>query len=176
MPLRTFLAILWICNLTFLVGCASLVPQNDEELSGGQSSVLKERGPVSDVFEASYDEVWRALQKTVVKFPIVINNIDQGVLETEPVKINQFWPRPFPQEVPPRGKYVLRITVVKGVKGGADATKIIIGKKVGIERDFFSEEKQLPSDGYEESMILYRIEREVTLERTLKKAFEGGKI
>ena len=50
------------------------------------------------------------------------------------------------------------------------ATKVTLTKDVTLQSDFFSDPKFLPSDGLEEKTILYRIGREIQIERALAKA------
>lgn len=168
MPLRMLHAILLISSLTFISGCALLEPPDDDTIN-------QKQGPAARVYKASYDEVWRALQKTLIKYPIVVNNIDQGVLETEPVKVDSIWARPYKSANKNRvGKFTLHVNVIKGRIKGAEATRLMVLKKVAVGRDFFSDDKYLPSDGFEEDIIIYRVHREIVLERSLKKAFEKG--
>jgi hypothetical protein len=166
MLLHTFRAILLISSLISIVGCALLEPPDEEAIN-------EKRGATHRIFKASYDEVWRAVQKTLMKFPIVVNNIDQGVLETEPVKTNAIWARPFQIKASrQKSKFTLHVNVIKGRVKKSEATRVVVLKKVVLGRDFFSDDKQLPSDGYEEDILLYRVQREITLERSLKRAFE----
>lgn len=162
-------AIHLISSLVFLSGCALFDTANEpaalDDFKGGAAS---------QVFQASYDEVWRAAQKTLIKFPIILNNIDHGVIETEPQQFDLIWPRPYSVNNSRRlGKYTLNLNIIRGKINGEEATRVIIVKKVKVERDFFSEEKQLSSDGYEENIILYRIQREIVLERSIKRNFES---
>lgn len=165
MILPTYRATLLISSLLFYSGCALL--DTPDKTAAHDIEV-----PASQIFQASYDEVWRATQKTLVKFPIVVNNIEQGLIETEPLQLDLIWPRPYPiNNKRQLGKYTLHVNVVKGRINGEDAIRVILLKKVKVERDFFSEVKQLSSDGYEENIILYRIQREINLERSVKRAF-----
>ena len=51
-------------------------------------------------------------------------------------------------------------------------TKVSILKEVRMQRDFFSDPTELVSDGYEEKQLLYRIAREIHIEKILKRAHE----
>lgn len=164
----TYRAILLIFSGFFVGGCALW----------DSPPVKESMGPQYRIFEGSYDEVWRAVQKSLASYPIQINNIDQGIIETDNIKGDQIWRPPFQQDRKPINlRYVIRVNVVKGrpTKKG-ETVKVTILKSITLEKDFFSGESRQPSDGFEEKALLYRISREVQLERSLRRAFEKGKI
>lgn len=128
--------------------------------------------PISRAYLSSYDEVWRAAQKVLIKYPIMVNNIEVGVLETEAVRPGQFWQAPFSvKREYPNAKYNIKMSVQKGKLRGQESVKVTVAKNLSLQRDFFSDSAPLTSDGMEEKSILYRIERELALERAIKKAF-----
>jgi hypothetical protein len=47
--------------------------------------------------------------------------------------------------------------------------KVTLTKKIEVKRDFFSEPKPLETDGLEEMVLFYRIERELIIEEAIKK-------
>lgn len=133
----------------------------------GQGSEGEEH---SRVFKASFDDVWRASQKALVLYPIRTNNSDTGLLQTDYVKGSKAFIPPGQEEPYSNGfRYRLNLRVLKGQKKGSYATKVVIEKKAEIQRDFFSQADPVESDGLEEEVILYRIERELQIERGIKK-------
>jgi hypothetical protein len=48
-----------------------------------------------------------------------------------------------------------------------------IAKLIERKRDFFSDPEILPSDGIEEKVIFYRMERELIIDEALKKALKN---
>jgi hypothetical protein len=169
MALRTLLAILLISSLSLAVsGCALFEP--------APQSAPDINAPVTKVIPGDADEIWRAIQKAMVQYPIQVNNSDQGVIETDVIKAENAWQAPFEKKKEKRNlRYVLKVNVVKGRVKNQNSSRVTISKVAALERDFFSGESKLPSDGLEERTLLYRIERELTLERSLRKAFERGK-
>lgn len=137
----------------------------------------RQAGPESQVIQASYDEVWRATQKALSAYPIQLNNVDQGVIETDQLKAGQIFNLPYKTDKRTSSsfRYSIKVNVLRGKAEGLDTVRISVFKNIAQERDFFSGEKKLPSDGMEERLLLYRIEREIKLERSIKKAFERGK-
>lgn len=122
------------------------------------------------VFFASYDSVWRAAH-AVLKYPIAQENQDTGIIETEYIKGIDGWYPPNEQKPPSSGiRYKLILTFAKGRTEGRDSTRVTIDKKMEILRDFFSEPEPIESDGLEEKIIFYRIERELIINEALKRA------
>lgn len=128
------------------------------------------------VYANSFDTVWRAAQ-VVIKYPIVINNIDNGQLETDWIRAADGFIPPGSNAGPSAGtRYKIQILMVKGKLDGKDSVRLTLLKRLQKQRDFFSEPEELESDGLEERILLYRIEREISIDEALKKAAKKGKI
>jgi hypothetical protein len=122
------------------------------------------------VFFAPYDSVWRAAHN-VLKYPIAQENQDNGIIETEYIKGLDGWLAPGEQRSPSSGiRYKLTMTFAKGKTDGRESTRVTLDKRMEILRDFFSEPESMESDGLEERIIFYRIERELIISEALKKA------
>ncbi len=149
--------ILFFISLIFLSSCAS----------------TPEPAPLSysRVFKAKFEEVWRACQQALIKYPMRINNMDTAVLQTEYIKGRRAFRPPTKQgEYPSSYRYRLQIRLVRGnLNPQEEAIKVTIAKDAEAKKDFFSDPKKLESDGLEENVILYRIEREIQIERVLQK-------
>jgi hypothetical protein len=149
-------------TLFLLSGCALF-----EERSGPVMTF----GPREQVFYATYDEVWRAANLVLQPYPLRISNMDQGVLETDAVKGFKVWTPPFKPDGATAGQsYKLTIKILKGKFTGRAATKVTVLKDATLQHDFFSDPKPVASDGLEEKSLLYRMGREVQLERAIAKA------
>lgn len=128
-------------------------------------------GPREQVFYATFEEVWRSVNLVLQPYPLRVSNMDQGVLETDSIRGYRVWAPPYRNDVITNGEtYRLTVRVVKGSFESKAATKVTIVKDSQLQRDFFSDPRALPSDGMEEKSILYRIGREVQIERALAKA------
>lgn len=126
------------------------------------------QGPREKVYPNSFEDVWKAVNLVLQPYPLRISNMDQGILETDTLRTGRIWNPPYGTSAPGTGEtYRLVIRVIKGSKGERQATKITILKDAAVQRDFFSDPKPLASDGLEEKTILYRIEREIQIERAL---------
>lgn len=137
-----------------------------EDRKGPESFI----GPREEVIFAGFDEVWRATNIVLQSYPLRLSNMDEGLLETDDIKGFRAWEPPFPHRKPAGINYRISIRVVRGTSGSAPATKVIILKDAKVQRDFFSNVKQVPSDGLEEKALLYRIKREIQIERALTQA------
>lgn len=160
--LSIFSKITLLASLVAVAACSTL-----------EAEKPKQRGPALQVMVGSYDEVWRAIQKAFSGYPIQVNNLDQGILETDVIKGAQVWVPPYEKSPRPSNyHYVLNVRVVKGRSKGKESAQVMIVKRISMQRDFFSSDEEMPSDGLEEESLLYRIDRELHLERSLRKAFE----
>lgn len=134
-------------------------------------------GPREQVYTATYDEVWRASNLVLQPYPLRVSNMDQGILETDTVRGFKVWTPPFKPDGATAGQaYKLTLKILKGrAEGGREATRVSILKDSSIQHDFFSDPRPIPSDGLEEKTLLYRIGREVQIERALAKAQKAQK-
>ena len=164
----------WRFRLLFLVSLVSLLSLLSLLMGGcallsppSQSSF---QGPRETVFYAKFDHVWRAVGLTLQKYPLQSSDVDKGLLETGPIKGNEAWVSPH-EEKKERGglSYRLRVQVTEGHIKGYLATKVSIDKEITLKRDFFSGEETIPSDGLEELALLYRIGRELQIDKALEK-------
>lgn len=126
------------------------------------------------VFYSPYDNVWRAAQ-LALKYPIAINNMDHGLLETEFIKADDGYMTPGVEKVPSSGiRYKISMIIAKGRVEGREGVRVTINKQIEKKRDFFSDSEQLTSDGMEEKVLFYRMERELIIDEGLKKSAKAS--
>jgi hypothetical protein len=119
------------------------------------------------VFLADYDEVWRASQQAVISYPLKINNMEQGLIQTTPLRSHVYFKPPHLSQKHAGGyRYDLSVTILKMAP---KKTKVSLEKNLQVYRDFISQPENLISDGLEETAILYRIQREIEMDRLLVK-------
>lgn len=122
------------------------------------------------VFYSTYDEVWRAAH-AALKYPIVVDNQDTGVIETDYIKGIDGWLLPESSAPSSSGlRYKITLLFAQGKFEGKDSIRVTIEKKIEVLRDFFSDPQSLESDSLEEKVIFYRIEREIIINKALQKA------
>lgn len=165
----------WISRFTLLsmlmFGAGSCAIVSEEKAS------YRIPSPAVQVFYSPFDKVWRAAQLAIAHYPPRVNNMDTGILETEVIKglSSKSWQGPHQARRPPAGmKYQIRVVVSRGDVDGKEATQVIVQKNIKIKRDFFAAEEELQSDGLEERSIVYRIERELKIDRALERAAKAN--
>ena len=72
------------------------------------------------------------------------------------------------ETLPSGYQYRLNVNIIKGEK----ASRLVILKEVRLQKDFFSDPQELVSDGFEEKALIYRIKREIIIEKILKKQMD----
>ncbi len=155
----------WIFKFLFLSffisGCAT---------SGSDKKELLKTPAPQRIYYSDYDAVWKAAH-TILKYTIANENQETGFLETDYIKGVDGWLPPEETKPPSAGlRYKINISFVRGKADGRNSTRVTIEKKNEVLRDFFSEAEILPTDGLEEKVIFYRIERELIINEALRKA------
>lgn len=125
--------------------------------------------PFQQEFLATYEAVWRAAQISV-RYPISLNNMDTGQLETDWIRALEGFQPPDQKRAPSSGiRYKIILTLVRGKKNNRPTVRVTLRKLIERQRDFFAEPEQLVTDGLEERVILYRMERELIIQEALKR-------
>ncbi|MCM2280269.1 MAG: hypothetical protein NDI61_00325 [Bdellovibrionaceae bacterium] len=125
------------------------------------------------VFFAPANEVERALKQAMIKYPQKIDNPEAGIFETDWIKGDlRFRPAHTPTNYPEGYKYRILARIVKGKSTSKPAIKVIISKQIEMQRDFFTDPEAMPSDGLEETVLLYRISRELSIDKAIRRAQE----
>ncbi len=114
----------------------------------------------------SLEKAWRAAQLALAEYPIRVNNQDSGIIETEPIRSDQGFrvPGRERQGAPSGRKYRIQVRIYRD-HGTDDATRVVVRKTIETQKDFFSAAEKVASDGLEELAIMYRIERELNIEK-----------
>lgn len=153
--------------ISFMVSACALF----EERRGPETFV----GPREQVFYATFEEVWRATNLVMQPYPLRVSNMDQGLLESDVIRgYKVFVPVYKSPTAVSAETYRILIRIVKGSLEGKAATKVVLSRDTQMQSDFFSDPKTVHSDGLEEKVILYRISREIQIERALAKSQKKG--
>lgn len=122
------------------------------------------------VFAVAFDQVWRAAQIALTHYPIRVNDMDKGILKTDKINSYKGWKPPHKPLKKSGGlSYTIQLRIVKGRYQKKEVTKVVVSKKYNLKKSFFSEEKNEYGDGLEEKTILYRIQRELQIDRAIEK-------
>ncbi len=118
------------------------------------------------VFKAPYSLVWQATLLAMQNYPIQKEDLEGGLLTTKTIRKYSVW-NPPPKSIKQLNNrhYKIKIILEKGLK---ESVKVYIVKNEFISKDFIQNAIPVPSDGLEERVIAYRIQREITMEQKLK--------
>ncbi len=153
---------LLIISLQLLTSCAVFdAPEPTRE-------ELLKKIDTNRIYFYPYEKVWKAAQ-LVIKYPLVVSNMDTGVIETDVLKGNDGFIPPGKKSNPDGLRYIIRIQLIKGKTKNKESVKVVVAKIVQLARDFFSEPESIVSDGLEEKAIFYRIEREIGIQQAIDK-------
>ena len=143
--------------------------------SSKKSTENGEQQEFDSIYSASFDTVWRATQQALFNYPMNVNNMDTGYLQTLYITGKHRFRAPHKKRQKLPSGYQYRINVKILPSDNDKRTRVSITKEVRMQRDFFSAPKDLESDGFEEKSLLYRISREIKVEKVLKRAHEKRK-
>ncbi len=130
--------------------------------------------PIQRVYGGDYTEVEQAIRAAMKKYPVKEDNLDSGIFETDFIRGDKMFRPPASRERIESGvRYHMSIHTIKGKVEGKPATRVIVKKVIEKTPDFFADVESLPSDGLEENIIFYRIQRELTLAKAIKRAAEA---
>lgn len=160
---RVFKTTLALGLLFFLTGCLSNNVKSE-----------KPSTPNQRVYYGEYNDVEMAIRASMKKYPVKEDNLDAGIFETDFIKGDRMYRAPGSHERIESGvRYRISIHTIRGKVEGKTATQLIIKKLIEKTRDFFAEAELLGSDGLEENIIFYRIQRELTIAKAIRRAAEA---
>jgi hypothetical protein len=125
----------------------------------------------SKVFKADRNQAWAATLKVMSKYDNSVVNAESGYIKTNwmdnTLEMN-FADSFGSNDKIKAAKFKLVVNVVKGYRMNQEVTKVSIFKRQMVEEDFLQGWKEVPTDSILENSILYRIDREITLDNKLK--------
>ena len=123
---------------------------------------------VSKVFSASYEKVWRAAMLAMENYPIESEDNEKGIIKTKFIRGDQIWRLPFKTAVDNKDlTYTIQIKLIKGHIKDENRVAVEIVKKVFIQKGFIEDPVSINSTGLQEKNILYRIMREINIDKRL---------
>ncbi len=115
-------------------------------------------------FDADKDAMWRATLIALSKYPLDATKYDQGLIKTDTLTEGDYW-RPVFRNLNNEHLYTLEVQVFESSTG----TRVVVEKNLKRKSGFNRNEKELQTLGIEEDMILYRIQRELNIDRAVKR-------
>lgn len=139
----------------FMVGCASssITIYDPQQV----------RPHLEKNIPGEYEQVFKAAQMSLADYPIEVNDMEAGFLQTTFIKNEQAWSPPhLGRKLPGGFRYTLSIQVLR--LKNEKMSKIIITKSMQHKKNFFAKYRPVKTDGLEEIALLYRIQRELWLQ------------
>ena len=118
-------------------------------------------------YPLSRQAVWRATLIAMSFYPLETTNYDQGLIKTKILTEGDSW-KPVFRSINSEHIYTINVNVFN--YGGR--TRVSIDKKLNRKASFERNEQELKTLGVEEDMLLYRIKRELLIDRLIKKYFK----
>jgi hypothetical protein len=119
------------------------------------------------IFYASYEKTWKAAEKALENYILSNNNSESGIIQTDWIRGDDIWTPPTTLKKPSSGqRQKITLFFTHGKSAGSDSVRIQVKKEAEILMDFVSDPEPLVSDGLEELNILYRIERELNINKS----------
>lgn len=157
----------WFVTLLILTSCSSTPDP--------ETFTRKVSGPEIADIPASYEAVWRATLQTMGKYPLKTYDEDTGVIETDYIRGQNIWMPPYKKEYGAGGfRYKINVKLIKVKSQRGPNIRVVVLKLPEIQKDFFSSPTKVSSDGLEELSIVYRIEREIQIQKLLKRHQRKG--
>lgn len=132
----------------------------------------------SKVYKADFNQSWKAILAVMKKYDLSLQNIESGVIKTrwmDNTSELNFADHFGSSGAVKAAKFKLVVNLVKGFKSGREVSKITVYRRQLVEQDFLQGWKEIPSDGIHEKVILYRIDRMLTIDNKMKK-IEDAKV
>jgi|GEM_PF-2245964 len=127
--------------------------------------------PYAKVFPVSYDKVWKSTLIAVTKYPLEKNDKTSGEIATSSIESGEVF-KVYQQKPKNNEFYTLQISLEKRTLKGQNVTLVTVEKKPLVKGDFMRKDRSLESDGLEENVLLYRIKREISIDRLVGKLFK----
>lgn len=152
----------YIVLMLFFNGCASYEKFRQ---------VTEELEIPSKIFKSDYNQTWQAVISVMRKYDIAQQNQEAGFIKTRwidnTLELN-FADAFGSSDAVKAAKFKIIINVVKGFRSSQEVTKVTIYKRQLIEQDFLQGWKEVTPDGIVEKTLLYRVERLISIDNSLK--------
>lgn len=123
------------------------------------------------VYKAEKTQAWAAVLRVMNRYDNAVVNAESGYIKTNwmdnTLELN-FADSFGSNDRVKAAKFKLVVNVVKGYRMSREVTKVTVYKRQLVENDFLQGWKEIPTDSILEKTILYRIDREITIDNKLK--------
>jgi hypothetical protein len=135
--------------------------------------------PFSKVYQATFDTVWAATTQILDIYSVVRIDREAGLIETDWSEYRHnrsLYDRPNQPDYLENVKYRLKIRLSKGMvaQTGEPAVRVQVVKELAENKNFFLDWQRIPTDQYEEKVLLYRIGQRIKIAEALKRQSAGS--
>ncbi len=136
--------------------------------------------PFWKIYPGTYDTVWNATVRVLDIYSITVASRDSGLLQTEwsDFRYNrELFENPDKAEHLEEVRYRLKIKLSKGIvsQTGQPAVRVQVTKELEEYKNFFTDWQRIPTDEFEENVILYRIGHRIKIADALRRKSTGSK-
>lgn len=126
------------------------------------------RGEILQMDYASKKQaVWRATLIALSDYPLETTNFEQGIIKTKVLTEGDIWKPIFRS---PNSEHIYTISF--NVFDSGYGTRVSLDKELKRKATFDRNEEIIKTKKVEEDLILYRIKRELLIDRLIKKHFK----
>jgi len=135
--------------------------------------------PFAKIYEGTFDTVWESTLSVLDIYSITNSNRESGLLITDWMDARNnkaLYENPDTPEHLEQVRFRLRIKLSKGLvaQTGAPAVRVQVVKELEDYKNFYLDWQRIPTDQYEEKVILYRISQRLKIAETLKRKSTGS--
>lgn len=148
--------------LLFVAGCSSY--ENFK-------AITQDLEIPAQTFGADYNQTWQAILQVMRKYELEKQNQEAGVIKTRWIDNTRelnFADSFGADDSIKAAKFRLTLNLVRTTRYGREVTKVSIYKRQLVEQDFLQGWKEVRTDGIQEKVLLYRIERSISLDNALQ--------
>lgn len=118
------------------------------------------------IINHSLKKTWAAAQIILGEYPLATNDFENGLIKTSKLKPNEFWQPPFENQIESNYYQYLEF---RFLKINPVVTELEIVKRAVAKTDFLGSERSLDPNEWEQLRIVYKINREISVQDILKK-------
>ena len=118
-------------------------------------------------FIAPREKIWEALVAVMKKrYPLKTIEDQKGFIQTKTLKGNQFWTAPHQKKQDFLG---WRSHITINLDSSGPVSTVYVHKKIFKQKGFINTRQSIPSDQLEETVLLYRISKELGIRSRLNR-------
>lgn len=136
--------------------------------------------PFTQVYLATYDTVWTAVNQVLENYSVVRIERDAGIIETDWAQVrynSAIYEHPDREEFLESVKSRVKIKLSKGLvaQSGQPAVRVQVTKELSEYKNFVLDYERVATDTVEEKVLLYRVGQRIRIAEVMKRKTRGSK-